>query len=107
MSRSLSQSGVLLTPILGWSLSEQVGFSDFVSTGSMMDVGWGDLIDYFGDDPNTQSTLIYTESIGDARWFLSAAREVALTKPIVVLKTGTSEAASKAAASHTRGRVTA
>ncbi len=97
----LSQSGALQTAILDWSLREQVGFSGFVSTGSMLDIGWGDLIDYFGDDPGTQSILIYMESIGDARAFLSAAREVTLTKPIIVLKAGRSEAASKAAASHT------
>jgi acetyltransferase len=97
----LSQSGALQTAILDWSLGEQVGFSAFVSTGSMLDIGWGDLIDYFGDDPATQSILIYMESIGDARSFLSAAREVTLTKPIIVLKAGRSEAASKAAASHT------
>ena len=97
----LSQSGALLTAILDWSLREQVGFSAFVSTGSMLDIGWGDLIDYFGDDPHTQSILIYMESIGDARAFLSAAREVTLTKPIIILKAGRSEAASKAAASHT------
>jgi acetyltransferase len=97
----LSQSGALLTAILGWSLKEQVGFSTFVSTGSMLDVGWGDLIDYFGDDAHTKSILIYMEAIGDARSFLSAAREVSLTKPIIVLNAGRSEAASKAAASHT------
>ena len=97
----LSQSGALLTAILGWSFQEQVGFSGFVSTGSMLDVGWGDLIDYYGDDANTKSILIYMESIGDARSFLSAAREVALRKPVIVLKAGRSEAASKAAASHT------
>ena len=97
----LSQSGALLTAILDWSLREQVGFSGFVSTGSMLDIGWGDLIDYFGDDPTTHSILIYMESIGDARAFLSAAREVTLVKPIIVLKAGRSDAASKAAASHT------
>ena len=97
----LSQSGALQTAILDWSLREQVGFSAFVSTGSMLDLGWGDLIDYFGDDPHTGSILIYMESIGDARSFLSAAREVTLSKPIIVLKAGRSEAASKAAASHT------
>jgi acetyltransferase len=97
----LSQSGALLTAILDWSLREQVGFSAFVSTGSMLDISWGDLIDYFGDDPYTRSILIYMESIGDARAFLSAAREVTLTKPIIILKAGRSEAASKAAASHT------
>ena len=67
----------------------------------MLDVGWGDLIDYLGDDPNTKSIVIYMESIGDARSFLSAAREVALTKPIIVIKAGRTEAAAKAAASHT------
>ncbi len=97
----LSQSGALLTAILDWSLREQVGFSAFVSTGSMLDVGWGDLIDYFGDDPNTESILIYMESVDDARSFLSAARAVAMSKPIIVIKAGRSEAASKAASSHT------
>src|ERR1051325_571057 len=67
----------------------------------MLDVGWGDLIDYLGDDPQTQSIVIYMESIGDARSFLSAARAVARTKPIIVLKAGRTSAAAKAAASHT------
>jgi acetyltransferase len=97
----ISQSGALLTAILDWSLRELVGFSAFVSTGSMLDVGWGDLIDYLGNDPKTKSILIYMESVGDARAFLSAAREVALTKPIIVIKPGRSEQAAKAAASHT------
>jgi acetyltransferase len=97
----LSQSGALLSAILDWSHREQVGFSAIVSTGSMLDVGWGDLIYHFGDDPHTKSILLYMESVGDARSFLSAAREVALTKPIIVIKAGRSEAASRAAASHT------
>jgi acetyltransferase len=97
----LSQSGALLVAILDWSAREQVGFSAIVSTGSMLDVGWGDLIYYLGDDPHTKSILIYMESVGDARSFLSAAREVALSKPIIVIKAGRSEAASRAAASHT------
>jgi acetyltransferase len=97
----ISQSGALCTAILDWSLREQVGFSAFVSVGSMLDVGWGDLIDYLGDDPRTKSILIYMESIGDARSFLSSAREVALNKPIIVIKAGRTEAAAKAAASHT------
>ena len=97
----LSQSGALQTAILDWSRSEQVGFSAIVSTGSMLDVGWGDLIYHFGDDPHTKSILVYMESVGDARSFLSAAREIALSKPIIVIKAGRSEAASRAAASHT------
>ncbi len=97
----LSQSGALLSAILDWSRREAVSFSAIVSTGSMLDVGWGDLIYYFGDDPHTKSILLYMESVGDARSFLSAAREVALTKPIIVIKAGRSPAASRAAASHT------
>ena len=97
----LSQSGALMTAILDRSFMENVGFSAFVSVGSMMDVGWGDLIYYLGDDPRTESIVVYMESVGDARSFLSAAREVALTKPIIVIKAGRTAAASHAAASHT------
>lgn len=97
----ISQSGALCTAVLDWSFRENVGFSAFVSIGSMLDVNWGDLIYYLGDDPNTKSIVIYMESIGNARSFLSAAREVALTKPIIVIKVGRTEAAAKAAASHT------
>ncbi len=97
----VSQSGALLTAILDWSRGENVGFSAVVSLGSMLDVGWGDVITYLGDDPNTESIVLYMETIGDARGFLSAAREVALTKPIIVIKPGRTEQAAKAAASHT------
>lgn len=97
----ISQSGALCTSILDWSFRENVGFSAFVSIGSMLDVNWGDLIYYLGDDPRTKSIVIYMESVGDAASFLSAAREVALTKPIIVIKAGRTEAAAKAAASHT------
>ena len=97
----ISQSGALCTAILDWSVRERVGFSAVVSTGSMLDVGLGDLIDYLGDDPRTRSIVIYMESVGEARSFLSAAREVALTKPIIIIKAGRSELAAKAAASHT------
>ena len=97
----ISQSGALLTAILDWAAHENVGFSSIVSLGSMLDVGWGDIIDYLGNDPNTDSIVIYMETIGDARAFLSAAREVALQKPIIVIKPGRTVQAAKAAASHT------
>ncbi len=97
----ISQSGALCTAVLDWSMRENVGFSAFVSIGSMLDVDWGDLIHYLGDDPKTKSIVIYMETIGNARSFISAAREVALTKPIIVIKPGRTEAAAQAAASHT------
>ncbi|MCX6597321.1 MAG: bifunctional acetate--CoA ligase family protein/GNAT family N-acetyltransferase [Acidobacteria bacterium] len=97
----ISQSGAMCTAVLDWSFQELVGFSAFVSTGSMLDIGWGDLIDYLGQDDRTRAILIYMESIGDARQFLSAAREVALTKPIIVIKAGRTAQGGQAAASHT------
>ncbi|MFI5344597.1 MAG: bifunctional acetate--CoA ligase family protein/GNAT family N-acetyltransferase, partial [Chlamydiales bacterium] len=97
----ISQSGAMCTAVLDWSMQEKVGFSAFVSIGSMADVNWGTLIDYLGNDPHTKSLLLYMETIGDARSFMTAAREVALEKPIIVIKAGRSQAAAKAAASHT------
>jgi acetyltransferase len=97
----MSQSGALCTAVLDWSVKENVGFSAFASIGSMLDVNWGDLVDYLGNDPHTHSIVLYMETIGDARSFLSAAREVALSKPIIVIKPGRTEGAAKAAASHT------
>lgn len=97
----VSQSGALLAAVLDWSLRENVGFSAVASLGSMLDVGWGDLIDYLCDDPRTQSIVMYMESVGDAGAFLSAAREVTLRKPVIVLKAGRTEAAAQVAASHT------
>ncbi|MBZ0298027.1 MAG: acetate--CoA ligase family protein, partial [Anaerolineae bacterium] len=97
----ISQSGALCTSVLDWSFEENVGFSAFISIGSMLDVDWGDLIHYLGEDPHTNSIVIYMESVGNARSFLSAAREVSFTKPVIVIKAGRTEAAAQAAASHT------
>ena len=97
----ISQSGALGTAVLDWSLGENVGFSAFISIGSMIDVNWGDLIDYLGSDEQTTSIVIYMETIGDARSFLSAAREVARSKPIIVMKAGRTQEAAQVATSHT------
>lgn len=96
----ITQSGALGGAILDWSLGQHVGFSAFVSIGSMLDVGWGDLITYFGDDPQTRAIVLAMESIGDARAFISAAREIARSKPIIVLKGGRTEPAARAVAAH-------
>lgn len=97
----ISQSGALCTSILDWSRQANVGFSTFVSIGSMLDVNWGDLLHHLGGDPYTKTIVLYIETIGDAHAFMSAAREVALSKPIIVLKAGATEEARKAANSHT------
>lgn len=84
----LSQSGALCTAVLDWGARHKVGFSAFVSTGSMADIDWGELLDHFAADTKTRSILTYIESITDARAFLSAAREAALAKPILALSPG-------------------
>src|SRR5262245_16095253 len=97
----LSQSGAICTSILDWARTAHVGFSTFVSVGSMLDVDFADLIDYFADDPQTRSIILYMESIGDVRKFLSAARGASRAKQIIVVKSGRHEAGARAAASHT------
>ncbi|MDH7563455.1 MAG: GNAT family N-acetyltransferase [Candidatus Bathyarchaeota archaeon] len=97
----ISQSGALGSAILDWAIHENIGFSNFVSVGSMIDVDFGDLIDYFGTDPKTKSILMYIEGLTNARKFMSAARHFARTKPIIVVKAGKFGESAKAAASHT------
>lgn len=97
----ISQSGALCTAVLDWSVKENVGFSYFVSIGDMVDIGFHDLIDYFGNDPDTKAILIYMETLSQARRFMSAARSFARTKPIIVLKVGRSQEGARAALSHT------
>ena len=97
----ISQSGAMCSAVLDWSLSDGIGFSAFVSIGSMADVGWADLIDYFGDDPATTGILMYMETIGDPRAFISVAGRVSHDKPIIVIKPGRTPEAARAAASHT------
>lgn len=97
----ISQSGALCTAILDWAAEQSIGFSYFVSLGSMKDIGFDDLIDYFGNDPNTSSILIYMESLTHARKFISAARAFTRNKPIIILKAGKSSEGAKAAQSHT------
>jgi acetyltransferase len=97
----ISQSGALGSAILDWAVSAHIGFSMFASLGSMIDIDFGDLIDFLGQDPYTRSILIYMESVGDARKFMSAARGFARNKPIIVIKPGRSSAGARAALSHT------
>ncbi len=97
----VSQSGAVCTAILDMSFAEGIGFSHFVSIGSMLDVDFGDMIDYLGRDPAAKSILLYIEQLSNIRKFMSAARAVSRIKPIIVLKAGSSPAGAQAAASHT------
>jgi len=97
----ISQSGALGSAILDWAVSAGIGFSMFASLGSMIDIDFGDMIDFLGDDAATKSILIYMEGVGDARKFMSAAREFARRKPILILKPGRFAESARAAHSHT------
>ena len=97
----ISQSGALCTSVLDWAIQEKIGFSYFISVGNSMDVDFGDLIDFVGEDPNTKSIILYVESISDARKFISASRAFARNKPILVYKAGRFPESAEVAASHT------
>jgi acetyltransferase len=97
----VSQSGAICTAMLDLAARENFGFSHFVSVGSMLDVDFGDMVDYLGSASKVGSILLYMESLTQARKFMSAARAVARVKPVVVLKAGRSEAGAAAASSHT------
>jgi acetyltransferase len=97
----VSQSGAICTAILDLSIQEKIGFSYFVSLGDMLDVDFGDMIDYLGGEPDVSSIVLYVESLTRFRNFMSAARAVSRIKPIIALKAGRTEAGARAAASHT------
>ncbi|MGB7918743.1 MAG: bifunctional acetate--CoA ligase family protein/GNAT family N-acetyltransferase [Desulfobacterales bacterium] len=97
----ISQSGAVCGAVLDLSIKEHIGFSYFVSLGSMLDVKFGDVIDYLGNDPQVGSIVMYMENLTRHRNFMSAARAVARIKPIIVLKAGRTRAGAAAAASHT------
>lgn len=97
----LSQSGALGSAILDWAGNAGIGFSIFASVGSMLDIDFGDMIDFLGDDQETKSILIYMEGVENARKFMSAARGFARRKPIIILKPGRHTESAKAARSHT------
>ncbi len=97
----VTQSGAIVTSVLDWAASRNIGFSHLVSLGDMADVDFGDMLDYLANDPETRAILLYVEAITDARKFMSAARAAARMKPVLVVKAGRHAAGAAAAASHT------
>jgi acetyltransferase len=97
----ISQSGAMCTSMLDYANDMGIGFSAFISVGSMSDVEFKDCIEYLAHDPKTQSIFLYMETIGNADEFIRICRSTSFRKPIVAIKPGRSEAARIAAASHT------
>jgi len=96
----LSQSGAICTSIMDWAITQDIGFSTIVSLGNAADIGFGDLLDYLAQDPQTRSILLYVEGVRDARSFLSGLRIAARLKPVVLIKSGRHAAGSRAALTH-------
>ena len=97
----ISQSGAVEAGLLEWAARRRVGFSGLVSLGDMVDVDFGDCLDYFAADRGSRAILLYIEAIADARKFMSAARAAARAKPVVVIKSGRHAQGARAAATHT------
>jgi acetyltransferase len=97
----VAQSGALTTALLDWAQARRIGFSHFISLGNSLDVDFGDLLDYLGEDPHTRAILLYVEAVTGARKFMSAARAAARNKPVLAVKAGRAPEGALAATSHT------
>ena len=97
----LSQSGALCTAILDWAASRKMGLATLLSIGNKADLDETDFLAAFADDEYTKVVVGYLESIASGDEFVRVAESVAAIKPVVILKTGTTTAGSKAATSHT------
>jgi acetyltransferase len=97
----MSQSGAFVTAVLDWAAERDVGFKDIVSVGNKTVLDEGDFIEEWGDDPETDVILGYLEDIDDGESFIRTARDVTQETPIVLVKSGRTEAGASAAASHT------
>jgi acetyltransferase len=97
----VSQSGAICTALLDWSLSKNIGFSNFVSLGSALNIGFSDVLEHLAEDKKTTSIVLYMESLRNPARFAEVCRKVSKVKPVFVLKSGRSQAGALAAKSHT------
>ena len=96
-----SQSGALGVALIDWAIENDFGFNKFVSLGNKADLNETDFLEYFGNDPDTDVILGYIEDIKDGKRFLEIAQKVAKIKPVIIIKSGSTEAGARAASSHT------
>jgi acetyl coenzyme A synthetase (ADP forming)-like protein len=97
----ISQSGAIITTIVDWSLPEEIGFSAVFSVGNQADLTFEEFIRYAGDDPRTKAIILYIEQIRNGRRFIDIVRRIIPKKPVVAIKSGSSQIGQKAASSHT------
>jgi len=97
----ISQSGAIITTIVDWSFSEEIGFSSVISVGNQADLGFEHYLKLGDQDPNTRSIILYIEEIRHGRSFMEMVSEVTETTPVVAVKSGSSQRGKQAASSHT------
>ena len=97
----MSQSGAFITAVLDWANDEDVGFNDVVSLGNKAVLDETDFVEHWGDDEDTDVVIGYLEGISDGRAFIDAARKATKETPIVLVKSGRTDAGAQAASSHT------
>ncbi|MDF1551410.1 MAG: GNAT family N-acetyltransferase [Deferrisomatales bacterium] len=97
----VSQSGALISTILDMARERQLDFSHVVSLGSLLDIDFGDIIDYLAWEPEVRCLLLYVENLASVKKFLSACRSAARVKPIVAVKGGSSARGRELIATHT------
>ena len=97
----ISQSGAIVNTVVDWSIRQDIGFSAVVSVGNQADLNFIDFLRFVERDPKTKGIILYIEEIQDGKTFMKVASEVAKTKPIVAIKSGSSEKGQAAASSHT------
>jgi acetyl coenzyme A synthetase (ADP forming)-like protein len=96
-----SQSGAMGIAIMDWAIGNGIGFSKFISLGNKADLSEIDFIEYFMNDPGTDLILGYIEDVVDGRRFMEVAQKATRAKPVILLKSGGTEAGARAASSHT------
>jgi len=97
----ITQSGALGIALMGSTIQEGIGISAIVSVGNKADIDDADLLEFFDEDPNTSVVLIYMEGVNNGRRFVEVASKISMRKPVIVIKSGRTEAGARAAASHT------
>jgi acetyl coenzyme A synthetase (ADP forming)-like protein len=97
----ISQSGAIINTVVDWSITQDIGFSAVVSVGNQADLNFIDYLRFVERDPKTKGIILYVEELQDGKTFMKVVSEVSKTKPVVAIKSGSSQKGQEAASSHT------
>ena len=97
----VAQSGVFGNVLMDWAPSQDIALGKLATIGNRADIDETDMLEYLSQDPATRVIVMYLESVKNGRRFVEAARRASLEKPVLVYKSGETEAGKKATMSHT------